>query len=193
MGILGAVVLPTTPFTFFFCGRVPDDKCGCGRGPARIPFPPTRVAPRSRSFLERERGWQPSAALRPSSAADQVAKSTRRGGSRRRPDPRTGSVSNNRIGQLRGCCRFGKFTSCKVDSPHARGAPRTRDGSRTAPHSTGLEDGRDKQHGVGFSTLKFGRVPRVHKKRELVASRFTLQGHLRPHAGKSGPFLLHGG
>ena len=30
-------------------------------------------------------------------------------------------------------------------------------------------------------------------KRELVASRFTLQGLLRRHAGKSGPFLLHGG
>ena len=31
------------------------------------------------------------------------------------------------------------------------------------------------------------------QKRELVASRFTLQGLLRRHAGKSGPFLLHGG
>jgi hypothetical protein len=31
------------------------------------------------------------------------------------------------------------------------------------------------------------------KKRELVVSRFTLLGHLSPHAGKTGPFLLHGG
>src|SRR5436853_369754 len=31
------------------------------------------------------------------------------------------------------------------------------------------------------------------QKRELVVSRFTLLGHLRPHAGKCGPFLLHGG
>ena len=32
-----------------------------------------------------------------------------------------------------------------------------------------------------------------NEKRELVVSRFTLLGHLRPHAGKRGPFLLHGG
>jgi hypothetical protein len=48
-------------------------------------------------------------------------------------------------------------------------------------------------NGMDFSTLKFGRVPQGPQKRELVASRFTLQGDLRPHAGKSGPFLLHGG
>src|SRR6201985_1754057 len=34
---------------------------------------------------------------------------------------------------------------------------------------------------------------RAPQKRELVASRFTLQGHLSPHAGKSGPFPPHGG
>jgi hypothetical protein len=39
---------------------------------------------------------------------------------------------------------------------------------------------------------KFAQVQK-RKKRELVVSRFTLLGHLSPHAGKSGPFLLHGG
>jgi hypothetical protein len=40
---------------------------------------------------------------------------------------------------------------------------------------------------------KFGQVPLGAEKRELVVSRFTLLGHSSPHAGKSGPFLLHGG
>jgi hypothetical protein len=40
---------------------------------------------------------------------------------------------------------------------------------------------------------EFWQSPLKPKKRELVVSRFTLLGHFRQHAGKSGPFLLHGG
>ena len=46
--------------------------------------------------------------------------------------------------------------------------------------------------GAGQSTENAAELPR-NEKRELVVSRFTLVGHLVPNAGKSGPFLLHGG
>jgi len=65
--------------------------------------------------------------------------------------------------------------------------------ARTAVSPVSVGTRLQRQHGMDFSTLKFGRVPQGPQKRELVASRFTLQGHLSPHAGKSGPFLLHGG
>jgi hypothetical protein len=48
---------------------------------------------------------------------------------------------------------------------------------------------------LGESAPTENRWPSPHnpQKSELVVSRFTLLGHLRPGAGKSGPFLLHGG
>ena len=66
---------------------------------------------------------------------------------------------------------------------------RPRDGTALVPSELEL----DGETFDGFGTLKFGRVPQGPQKSEIVASRFTLQGRLRPHAGKSGPFLLHGG